>query len=111
MTIPQRKPGISWEADSLYHHCLLCSGMPGYHPVSIYNITMGTKRQAGAWGTLSLVGCPVRLVLGDSMLDSSAVFLKKKKKKKKKKKHPWYYFIKGRPTSQLFGVLKKCDQI
>lgn len=76
MTIPQRKPGISWEADSLYHRCLLCSGMPGYHPVSIYDFTMGTKRQAGAWRTLSLVGCPVRLVLGDSRLDSSVVFLK-----------------------------------
>lgn len=30
--------------------------------------------QTGAWGTLSLVGCPVRLVLGDSRLGSSVVF-------------------------------------
>lgn len=65
--------------------------MPGYHPVSIYNITMGTKRQAGAWGTLSLVGCPVRLVLGDSMLDSS--------------------LINGRPSSHSLGLRKKCQLI
>jgi hypothetical protein len=84
--------------------------MPGYHPVSIYNITMGTKRQAGAWGTLSLVGCPVRLVLGDSMLDSSAVFLKKKKKKKKKNL-PCSSLINGRPSSHSLGLRKKCQLI
>ena len=76
--------------------------MPGYHPVSIYNITMGTKRQAGAWGTLSLVGCPVRLVLGDSMLDSSAVFFKKKKKKKKKP--PLLFFDKRKAFLSFFGA-------
>lgn len=77
--------------------------MPGYHPVSIYNITMGTKRQAGAWGTLSLVGCPVRLVLGDSMLDSSAVFLKTTL--------PCSSLVNGRPSSHSLGLRKKCQLI
>lgn len=99
MTIPERKPGISWEVDSLYHHCLLCSEMPGYHPVSIYDVTMGTKMQTGAWGTLSLVGCHLRLVLGDSRLGSSVVFLKTTL--------PCSSLVNRRPSSHVLGLRKK----
>lgn len=34
--------------------------MPGYHFVSTYDVTMGTKRQSGAWG-LSCEACARRL--------------------------------------------------
>lgn len=50
--------------NSLCHCCVLCSGMP----VSAYDVTMVTKRQSYTWGMLGPVGCPVRLVLGDSRL-------------------------------------------
>lgn len=103
MTIPERMPVISWEADSLCHCCLLCSGMSGYHPLSTYDVTIGTKKAGRYLGNTKPVGCPVRLVLGDSRLGSSVVFLKTTL--------PCSFYINGRPSFHALGLREKCRLI